>query len=269
MSRIEYPAHFSASLREQLDAVVVAFLDVLESRLTGVYLHGSLAMGCFNADLSDIDLLVRVRGPFEQRTRRRIVSLLLELSGRPSPIELSILSDADLFPWSYPTPYTFHFSEDWRQRFEAGDDQPAERLDPDLAAHITVLHARGLTLFGEPLVRAFPGVPREHFRDSLFRDHDWALERLNTNPVYAILNTLRLLRYLADGAITSKCEAGEWALNTLPVEVHQPIDIALAWYRGRKATFDLSRDEIEQFVVETSSLIRLRASGGHEVEHEQ
>ena len=26
-------------------------------RLTGIYLHGSLAMGCFHADKSDIDLI--------------------------------------------------------------------------------------------------------------------------------------------------------------------------------------------------------------------
>ncbi len=30
---------------------------ILEGKLTGVYLHGSMAMGCFNPDKSDIDLI--------------------------------------------------------------------------------------------------------------------------------------------------------------------------------------------------------------------
>ena len=31
---------------------------IFGENLTGVYLHGSLAMGCFNPDKSDIDLII-------------------------------------------------------------------------------------------------------------------------------------------------------------------------------------------------------------------
>jgi predicted nucleotidyltransferase len=250
MSGVECPARFSAPIREQLGALVVTFLDVLESRLTGIYLHGSLAMGCFNSDLSDIDLLIRVRDPLDQRTRRRIVSLLLDLSGNPSPIELSILSDADLFPWCYPTPYTLHFSEDWRQRFEAGEDQPAERLDPDLAAHITVLRARGVALLGPPVSEVFPQVPEADYLDSILRDYEWARARLHQNPVYAVLNMARVLRYLTDGMIVSKLEAGVWALDVLPQDVQPLVLAAVRYYQGECDRFDAAKEDIERYTSE-------------------
>ena len=41
-----------------LDQAVDLFKEELGSHLVGVYLHGSLAMGCFNPEASDVDLLV-------------------------------------------------------------------------------------------------------------------------------------------------------------------------------------------------------------------
>ena len=43
-----------------LKALVEAAKGAFGANLTGVYLHGSLAMGCFNPKKSDIDLLVVV-----------------------------------------------------------------------------------------------------------------------------------------------------------------------------------------------------------------
>jgi hypothetical protein len=212
-------------------------------------------MGCFNSDLSDIDLLIRVGEPLDQSTRYRVISLVLGLSGKPSPIELSVLSDADLFPWRYPTPYTLHFSEDWRRRFEAGEDQPAERLDPDLAAHITVLRARGVALIGPPVSEVFPQVPEADYLDSILRDYEWALARLHQNPVYAVLNMARVLRYLTDGVIESKLEAGSWALDVLPQGVH-PVVLAAVWYyRGECDRFDAAQDDIGRYASEVGKRI--------------
>jgi predicted nucleotidyltransferase len=255
MSPVESHPHCSGKARKQIDTLLSGFRDLLGDNLTGVYLHGSLAMGCFNPDLSDIDLLIRVREPLDQSTGYRIVSLLLDLSGKPSPIELSVLSDADLFPWRYPTPYTLHFSEDWRQRFEAGEDQPAERLDPDLAAHITALHARGLALLGPPVSEVFPQVPEADYLDSILRDYEWALARLDQNPVYAVLNMARVLHYLTDGAIASKLEAGAWALDILPEGGHPVVLAAVRYCQGECDRFDAAQDDIARYASEVGKRI--------------
>lgn len=41
-----------------LDKIVDACKAIFESELTGIYLHGSMAMGCFQPNKSDIDLKV-------------------------------------------------------------------------------------------------------------------------------------------------------------------------------------------------------------------
>ena len=48
-----------------LDKIVETSKDIIGEELTGIYLHGSLAMGCFHPDKSDIDLIlvIKIRYP--------------------------------------------------------------------------------------------------------------------------------------------------------------------------------------------------------------
>ncbi|HEX7022497.1 MAG TPA: nucleotidyltransferase domain-containing protein, partial [Trueperaceae bacterium] len=138
----------------------------LTDDLVGIYLHGSLAMGSFNPARSDVDLLVVTDRPMGLEVKRRMMALLLDRSKKPAPIEISFLCAPNLRPWRFPTPYDLHFSEDWRQRYEADlahgawrQEPDGERTDPDLAAHITVLNRRGLCLWGKPIADVFPEVP--------------------------------------------------------------------------------------------------------------
>jgi streptomycin 3"-adenylyltransferase len=221
---------------------MIYFLDNLVSRLgdnlTGVYLHGSLAMGCFNPARSDIDLLVITQSVLAD-SAQDIVRLVLDCSGNPHPFELSFVQDSYLHPWQYPTPFNFHFSEDWREKtvhlldthqwFSWAGSQAS--TDPDLAAHITITRARGICLVGKPIAEVFPEVPRTEYLDSILGDFDFARERINDNPVYAVLNFCRMYGYVLEGRIDSKDEAGVWALDHLPE--HRPLlQAALDVYRG-------------------------------------
>jgi predicted nucleotidyltransferase len=47
-------------MQEVLNKLVDCSCHIFEKKLTGVYLHGSIAMGCFNPRKSDIDILVVV-----------------------------------------------------------------------------------------------------------------------------------------------------------------------------------------------------------------
>lgn len=44
-----------------LDEIVGKSKIIFKEDLTGIYLHGSLAMGCFNSNKSDIDLIIVIR----------------------------------------------------------------------------------------------------------------------------------------------------------------------------------------------------------------
>ena len=54
-----------------LGAFVEQSRAILGENLVGVYLHGSLAMGCFNPRSSDVDLLVVVREDIPPKVKRR------------------------------------------------------------------------------------------------------------------------------------------------------------------------------------------------------
>ncbi|MCE3200156.1 nucleotidyltransferase domain-containing protein [Paenibacillus sonchi] len=62
-----------------LDRFTAIFREELEADLAGIYLHGSLAMGCFNPVGSDIDILVVIRTPLPHARAARIAQKLLAL----------------------------------------------------------------------------------------------------------------------------------------------------------------------------------------------
>jgi len=228
-----------APVRQQVEDFAAAVRSILADNLVGIYLHGSLAMGCFNADRSDVDLLVVTRQGIALEPKRALGKLLLRSSEAPRPIEISFVHQADLQPWQYPTPFDLHYGEGWRGRYEAelADDgwrhwNDTHRTDPDLAAHCTIMLTRGICLFGEPISAVFPPVPRADYVSALLYDVDTAPAWIADNPVYGILNLCRVLWYLTDEQIASKDEGGVWAVEYLP-EAHRPLVLqALNIYRG-------------------------------------
>jgi streptomycin 3"-adenylyltransferase len=160
----------------------------------------------------------------------------LEVSRRPAPVEISFLASRDLVRWRHPTPFDFHYSEDWRPAMTRDLAQSAwrswgavRRCDADLAGHITVTHHRGICLYGLPIPQVFPVVPRTDFLASILADvldQKYGLTSDLSHPVYVILNACRTLAYLRTGQILSKDEGGSWAAHSLP-ERHRPRLIAL------------------------------------------
>lgn len=232
-------ANCPGAVRTQVNNFLKSIQAVLDNDLVGVYLHGSLAFGCFNPSRSDVDLLVVTESGMTVETKRAIAELLLQSSNASRPFEISFLSKGQLQPWRYPTPYDFHYSEDWREKVEReladetwrgwNDGAP---VDADLAAHIAVTLHRGLCLHGKPIAEIFSAVPREHYLASVLADFDWGRERLAANPVYFLLNACRIFAYWCDGLICSKDEGGVWALRVLPEEFRGLVVQAVAVYRG-------------------------------------
>jgi hypothetical protein len=73
------------TVREQTLHLVSGLGERLNTSLVGIYLHGSLAMGCFSLAQSDIDLVVVSRRPMQLATKRAVAEFLLALSGAPWP----------------------------------------------------------------------------------------------------------------------------------------------------------------------------------------
>jgi predicted nucleotidyltransferase len=223
----------------QIERMLTACQTRLAGNLIGVYLHGSLAMGCFNPARSDLDLLVVSHYGMEVETKRDLIEDLLRVSGAPSPIEISFLRESDLEPWHHPAPFDLHFSEAWREQYvrQLADGQwrmwnDTRRTDPDLAAHVTVLRRRGITLYGEPIAEVLPCVPAADYISAIWGDFLDARRTATRNPSYLILNACRIHAYLCDGRVFSKDEGGVWARRTLAEPWTDTVARALAAYRG-------------------------------------
>jgi predicted nucleotidyltransferase len=60
-------------VRELINNIVEKYREILGDNLAGFYLHGSLAMGCFNPLRSDIDFLVVIKEPLTADCKNRII----------------------------------------------------------------------------------------------------------------------------------------------------------------------------------------------------
>ena len=227
------------SVRNQMQNVLYALQAAIRDDLIGVYLHGSLALGCFNPEQSDVDLLAVTQTRMSTETKRFVAELLLRSSTSPAPIEISFLLKKYLDVWQYPTLFDFHYSEDWRDRYikelSSGkwrDWNKTVQEDPDLAAHITVVLKRGICLYGRPVDETFCSVPEEDYIASIVEDFRWGRKRIAQHPRNFILNACRVCMYLSEDQVCSKDEAATWALLALNEDFKGLVEQALEVYRG-------------------------------------
>jgi streptomycin 3"-adenylyltransferase len=224
-------------VKTQILSLVDGLAGLLAENIIGIYLHGSLAMGCFNPQRSDLDLLVVTHHTMDPGTKQRIAEMLLLASCAPNPIEISFLHYDELRPWQYPTPYDFHYSETWRETMQQALQSDAwqhwnkdNHTDPDLAAHITITNQRGICLLGTPINEVMPDVPKEDYRASILNDIQNALNGKMDDPLYSILNVCRVCAFVRAGLVCSKQEGALWALKNVPLEIQPVIKHALEIY---------------------------------------
>jgi predicted nucleotidyltransferase len=224
-------------------------VEALGDDLVGVYVHGSLALGCFNEARSDVDVVVVTARPLTEDERFAAADLFLRISARPYGLEAHVVTTDQLRPWRYPPPYDFHYSESHRERLALDPEVALERPkegDPDLAAHVDVVRARGVTLLGPSPLEVFPAVPRADLEDALRRDLDWC--RSVRSALYGVLSPCRVWAALETGELHSKASGAEWALPRLPAALRPPVERALASYRGAGEPIGLDEEERQRLL---------------------
>lgn len=226
----------TAQTQVHLSRLVDLFTDDLSDNLLGVYLHGSLAMGCFNPLKSDIDLLVVIKENCSDEHKKRLARKVVVFHNTiEHGLELSVVLESSLQSIVYPTPCVFHYSDYHREHYRREEDYLcSDYEDADLASQIAVAYHRGITLHGKPLTELYPPVPRQHYLASIHYDVRNADEEIVNNPMYIILNLCRVLLYIRDGRISSKREGGEWGVHNLPREYQELVQSYLNEYNGVK-----------------------------------
>lgn len=248
-----------------LDHCVHMVQEHLTDRLTGIYLHGSLAMGCFNPTSSDIDVLVVVNHPLTTVEREALAQRLLGLiADAPRPVELSVITRDSLQHFRHPSPYELHISEGNRADYLNGTmDLARDVADPDLAAHFVITKARGICLYGAAISEVFPEVPESAYLESIVGDFDWSYTPVMQGPdsgeccvpKYAVLNACRILAFMRERRVTSKREGGEWGLLHLPT-AHVPlVRAALDEYLGTVECCLVDAQQLKDFARQCHTMI--------------
>lgn len=231
--------------------------NLLGSNFVGFYVHGSIAMDCFNPLVSDIDFLIVVRAKMSVREKQDLAKILLNTKhDNPKGVETSVvLSEYTKNP-VFPTPYEFHFSREWAERYRHNEvDLTKENSDPDLDAHFMIIKKRGVVWRGLPIDEVFSEIPKEFYIKSLLYDFDDLDKNILANPVYGILNACRTVAYLQNELILSKKEGGEWALKNFDEQYLPIIRQALLSYETGEKFFELDSEMQNSFVRYVKGLV--------------
>lgn len=204
-----------------VDVITRCCTESLGEFLTGIYLHGSLAFGCFHWESSDIDFIIVVREPPTLQQKVHLMQGLLAIESQcpPKGMEMSLVLEKDCRTFRYPIPYALHFSAMYREKCRADVEKFCREMhgvDRDLAAHFTVIRQVGIPLIGPPPQQVFGEVPAEAYRDSIFRDIANAEQEIIQEPMYLVLNLCRVLAYEREGLVLSKEAGGQWGAEHLP-----------------------------------------------------
>jgi predicted nucleotidyltransferase len=233
-----------AELREQVRALQAGLADVLGDSIVGIYVHGSLALDCFNPARSDADLIAVVSRPLALDEKLELSDLLLRVSAAPFGIELHVLTTDQLDRWQHPAPFELHYGESHREALAFEPVTALERMGPtdaDLAAHLKVARTAGFALAGPSPHDVFPDIPWEDYADSLRRDLEWT--RRSRSALYGVLSPCRVWASLETGEVHSKASGARWALTRLPEDLRPQVERALGSYTGTGEPIELDDSE--------------------------
>ncbi|MFZ5814587.1 MAG: aminoglycoside adenylyltransferase domain-containing protein [Bacillota bacterium] len=235
-SRARYPTPFP-EVNALLDRLRSELESLLGHRLTGLYLHGSLALGGFDPRRSDIDYLAVTAEPLSDP----VLSDLAELHRR--------IGESD-HRWVIPYEGSYIPVQAIRRHDPARSLHPVIRVDGSFGVdrhggewiiQRHLIRERGITLVGPPpeslIDPVTPGdlrlavchLMREWWEPQLRDPHRL---RSSEYQAYAVLTMCRVLYTLRFGSLASKPEAARWAQQTLDQRWAGLIEGAMAWRRG-------------------------------------
>ncbi|QAT39862.1 nucleotidyltransferase domain-containing protein [Clostridium sp. JN-9] len=162
-------------IQELLDKMVGYSCHIFENNLVGIYLHGSMAMRCFNPTKSDIDILVVVENEITNLQKKMFMDVIVALNDNaPSKgIEMSVVRSKHCKNFVYPTPFDLHFSNMHLTWYKSNPIEYVKKMngiDRDLAAHFVIIKNRGIVLYGKEISNVFGDIPSETYLDSIKND---------------------------------------------------------------------------------------------------
>ncbi len=223
----------------------------LRDHLVGLYVHGSLVLGDFSPERSDLDLLavldadpvLDVLAPLHAELDRRHP----DWAGRIEVEYVSVDAVRD-------------FAGHLIARVSPGEDLHLLPATSHRAVTWATVRAKGRPLLGPPAADVLPEIDGDTVRAALL-DHvrDWPVWVLDMEPpgaqAYSVLTMCRALQRLVHGRQLSKREAATASAEALPQWSALIVWARDWWYDGGADTDTGRFDEVRRFVTEVSAEI--------------
>jgi predicted nucleotidyltransferase len=239
-----------ADINELLAQLLERVQAIFGEKLVALSLFGSLVLGDFDYDISDIDLAVAISTFIDEQEFARLQTMHNELVAHyrnwENRLEIGYIAVQDLkvtqphFPIALMSPgEPFHIKE-------AGADWILNRY---------VLHEKGVSLYGPSPQQLVDSVSKEELLDAVRVQakawRTWVYSgRTRGFQAYAILTMCRIYYTLHTGGFVSKKQAALWTAQALPEKstlIHQ----ALIWreeWRDEQVDSEATLPETLRFV---------------------
>ncbi len=225
----------------------------LGNKLVGLYIFGSLVVGDFDYDSSDIDLIAATSTELDEEEvehlKRMHKEIALQEKMWDDRLEVAYIS----------TEVLRRYRPDYRHPLiSPGEPFHVTETGASWILNRHVLGEKGITLFGPPPETLVAPISREELLDALQAViREWREWIKNTEVIcprryqaYAILTMCRVLYTFNSGEVVSKKQAASWAEKELPAW-SSLIRRALVWrdeWRNEQVDHDATLPETMRFV---------------------
>lgn len=242
-------------IRQLMASIDEWIRQILADNYVGVYFHGSLRLGSFNPEQSDLDFIIVAKHKLDHSIKELICNKILEhICLFPKKgCELSVVLEEHCKNIVHPIPYEMHVSGNLEKQNIILSDE--DKTDPDLASHFHVINVENREFdFGKPSGEVFSKVPKEYVIDSNYQDILSCVKNIFDDPIYCILNLCRFYAMIKEDLTLSKYDGGKWALENMHSRYHDVIRLAMEGYMGNQNN-RYDADELKDFAQESISLI--------------
>lgn len=225
--------------------------EALDGGLVGAYFVGSIALGGYVANESDVDIVGVSEHQVQPEAKLLVAEAVVECAAGCPTRGLEFTLYRQQVAGAPPRGADFEVNANGGPRMAR-----SVHLDQDVEPGFwyvldrAVAHRAGIAIVGPPGCQVFADVPRgallAAMKDSIrwHRDNEGA-------TLYSVLNASRAWRFAADDALGSKLEGAAWARSRWPNP--ELIDSAVALRHGKSA--DLQASQVDELLEHVEGVL--------------
>ncbi len=253
MRQKQIPIHLKyPDIRDFLDLILSRMQAIVGEKLVGLYLFGSLVVGDFDYEISDIDLLAATTADVDENEFNALEKMHDELveSNRQwkNRLEIAYLSLDAL--------KTFKTQTSQAAIISPGEPFHFKESEKHWLIDWYIVRKKGITLFGPPPAGIIEPIEQDEFiqavREQAIEWRDYVKHAKHSRPYqgYVILTVCRAFYAVTNGEQVSKKRAALWAQKQLP-EYSSLIENAIEWrekWRDENVNHEITFPETKKFV---------------------